>query len=266
MPNHPCAPLPMCPMTHVPITPVPHLDLIGIGNMPVSLLPMCPIPPIPHIPCGPYWPCAPYPLYTIAPCALLPMWPITPVPQWVMGHIGNEGIGVHGVWVTSAMGPMGNGDTGGNGVQGYRVHRQWDPQGQSGTGGVGTGGMGHMSNKAHRGYGVQGVWGTWAIGHNDTFNLNHLSPHRAIFIGLPLVATHFVGDDVEFEVWGALPVTSGGTVSKLCRCITGDLGIHWLSLAATHFVGDSLRCFAHYEWRIVSKLCRYIIGSPVTID
>ena len=38
-----------------------------------------------------------------------------------------------------------------------------------------------MSNKAHRGYGVQGVWGTWAIGHNDTFNLNHLSPHRAIF-------------------------------------------------------------------------------------
>ena len=42
-------------------------------------------------------------------------------------------------------------------------------------------GMGHMANKAHRGYGVQGVWGTWAIEHNDTFNLNHLSPHRAIF-------------------------------------------------------------------------------------
>ena len=41
-----------------------------------------------------------------------------------MGHIGNEGNGVHGVWVTSAMGPMGNGDTVGNGVQGYRVHRQ----------------------------------------------------------------------------------------------------------------------------------------------
>ena len=39
-----------------------------------------------------------------------------------MGHIGNEGNGVYGVWVTSAVGPMGNGDT--NGVQGYRVHRQ----------------------------------------------------------------------------------------------------------------------------------------------
>ena len=38
-----------------------------------------------------------------------------------MGHIGNEG---NGVWITSAVGPMGNGDTGGNGVQGYRVHRQ----------------------------------------------------------------------------------------------------------------------------------------------
>ena len=41
-----------------------------------------------------------------------------------MGHIGNEGNDVHGVWVTLAMGPIGNGDTGGNGVQGYRVHRQ----------------------------------------------------------------------------------------------------------------------------------------------
>ena len=69
--------------------------------------------------------------------------------------------------------------------------------------GVGTGGMGHMSNKAHRGYGVQGVWGTWAIGHNDTFNLNHLSPHRAIFPtfqdfsyflgGLSLHLNHLIG-------------------------------------------------------------------------
>ena len=55
------------------------------------------------------------------------------------------------------------------------------PTGAKRYGGVGTGGMGHMANKACRGYGVQGVWGTWAIGHNDTFNLNHLSPHRAIF-------------------------------------------------------------------------------------
>ena len=44
------------------------------------------------------------------------------------------------------MGPMGNGDTGGNGVQG----------------------IGHMGNETHRGKGlqgvcVQGVWGTCPI-------------------------------------------------------------------------------------------------------
>ena len=53
-----------------------------------------------------------------------------------MGHIGNEGNGVHGVWVTSAMGPMGNGDTG---AIGYR-------------------GIGYIGNETTRGKAVQGVW------------------------------------------------------------------------------------------------------------
>ena len=58
-----------------------------------------------------------------------------------MGHIGNEGNGIHGVWVTLAMGPMGNGDTVGNGVQG----------------------IGYIGNETHRVKVVQGVWGTWPI-------------------------------------------------------------------------------------------------------
>ena len=49
---------------------------------------------------------------------------MTPVPHWAIGHMANEGNGVQGVWVTWAMEPMGNEDTGGNGVQGYRAHDQ----------------------------------------------------------------------------------------------------------------------------------------------
>ena len=74
-------------------------------------------------------------------------------------------MGTQGAMGYRGIGYIGNETNRGKAVQGW----------------VGTGGMGYMANKAHRGYGVQGVWGTWAIGHNDTFNLNHLSPHRAIF-------------------------------------------------------------------------------------
>ena len=110
----PYAPLPMWPMpmcSHCPYGPYP-LYLI----VPYAPLPMWPIPPVPiahvaHTPhhMYPHYPCDLYPLY---PIPLLCYCPITPVPHWAMGHMGNEGNVVQGVWVTWAMGPMSNGDTG----------------------------------------------------------------------------------------------------------------------------------------------------------
>ena len=109
-----------------------------------------------------------------------------------MVYMGYESHQQWGLWAMGTQGAMG-----------YRVHKQWDPQGQSGTGGVGTGGMGHMANKAHRGYGVQGVWGTWAIEHNDTFNLKHLSPHRAILHYSHLIWTSSYWD-THTGGWGGI--------------------------------------------------------------
>ena len=86
------------------------------------------------------------------------------------------GYGSHQQWGLWAMGTQGAMGYRGIGYIGNETHRGKAVRGYRG--------MGHMANKAHRGYGVQGVWGTWAIGHNDTFNLNHLSPHRAIFVNL----------------------------------------------------------------------------------
>ena len=54
------------------------------------------------------------------------------------------------------MGPMGNVDTGGNGVQGIWATWAMGPMGNVDTGQWGTGGMGHMANEAHRGKVVQG--------------------------------------------------------------------------------------------------------------
>ena len=98
--HRPCAPHPH--------TPFPPVSTLSIGPLPMWPIPHTPMPPLP-----------------VAHVAYIPVHycPIAhvPVPQWVMGHIGNEG---NGVWVTLAMGPMGNGDTGDNGVQGYVVYRE----------------------------------------------------------------------------------------------------------------------------------------------
>ena len=77
-----------------------------------------------------------------------------------MGHMVNGGNGVQGVWVTWAMGPMGNVDTGGNGEQGIWGTWAMSPTGAkwyrgSGTGKQGPMGYGPRDNEAHRGYGVQ---------------------------------------------------------------------------------------------------------------
>ena len=63
------------------------------------------------------------------------------------------------------MGPMGNVDTGGNGVQGV-----WGISAMRPTGGMGSRGMGHMGISGtggigYKGYWVQGVWVTWAMGY-----------------------------------------------------------------------------------------------------
>ena len=94
---------------------------------------------------GPHCPCAqlPIPLYPIVHVHYCPMCPIAHhrCPHWVMGHMGNGGNRVQGVWATWAMGPMGNVETGGNGVQGIWGTWAMRP----------TGGMGYR------------VWATWAI-------------------------------------------------------------------------------------------------------
>ena len=79
-----------------------------------------------------------------------------------MGHIGNEGNGVHGVWVTLAMGTqgamgyrgigyVGNETNRGKVVQGVWVQGVWGTCPIRPTGGMGyrgTGGIGHMGNRA----------------------------------------------------------------------------------------------------------------------
>ena len=61
-----------------------------------------------------------------------------------------------GVWATWAMGPMGNVDTGGNGVQGV-----WGTWAMRPTGAKWYRGMGHIGN---RDTGANGVWGYGAYG------------------------------------------------------------------------------------------------------
>ena len=126
----------------------------------VSLLPMCPISPVPHCPYlhiahRPHCPCGPYPLYPIAPISWwLPIWPIT---QWGAGVMGNV---AHGAIVYR-----------GYGVQGYRPHGPWGlwamgAQGVWGTGvwAMGYRGMGPMGNGAQGVWGTR-VWATWAMGY-----------------------------------------------------------------------------------------------------
>ena len=56
MPNCPCAPLPMCPITHVPHPPrcpisifnINHDTLLPMSHCPCVLLSMCPITYLPH--------------------------------------------------------------------------------------------------------------------------------------------------------------------------------------------------------------------------
>ena len=72
--------------------------------------------------------------------------------------MGNGGNGVQWVW---AMGPMGNVDTGGNGV---------------------TGDMGHMGNEADRGKVIHGVWGAevwgiWAMRPHRGYGAQGYGPH-----------------------------------------------------------------------------------------
>ena len=65
-----------------------------------------------------------------------------------MGNVDTGGNGVQAIWGTWAMRP-----TGGKWYRGYGAHRQW---GNNVQGVWGTGGISHMGNEAHRGYGVQG--------------------------------------------------------------------------------------------------------------
>ena len=62
------------------------------------------------------------------------------------------------------MGPMGNVDTGGNGVQGI-----WGISAMRPTGSMESRCMGHMGinctgGMGYKGYGSHGQWGTWAMG------------------------------------------------------------------------------------------------------
>ena len=82
-----------------------------VPHWPCDLLPMWPIPlvphtpcycpcgpyPVPHTRCGPHWPCAPYPLYPFVPCLYIahrPCCPCGPLPNG-----GGQGDGAHGAIV-----------------------------------------------------------------------------------------------------------------------------------------------------------------------
>ena len=121
----PIAHVPNCPCGPYPCTPYPQW----------ASFPICPIQPVPHCPLCPYCPYDPYPLYSIPSVPLLSMYsippvgliahmphtPCTPLPPMLTLPIGPIAHVTHTPsaplpMCPMAMGPMGNVNTGGNGV------------------------------------------------------------------------------------------------------------------------------------------------------
>ena len=71
------------PMGPIAQTPVPHYPCIPLATWPIPL--------VPHTPCAPYCPCAPYP------CTPYPQWaslsisciPLYPLPMWPIAHVAH---------------------------------------------------------------------------------------------------------------------------------------------------------------------------------